>query len=687
MSSSTDAFCPQCAKINFDFFTKGWQNDQDNRKLPDISWTTFSPERCQFCRLLRHCLESSGDIYQPLQGVLRGVYAGHELQLYMDFRGTSRRLDYSIRNCKPTTSSCLNEGPQDSKSFDVNELKLWLQHCEIHECLPDDHSDHPLPEGFRLIDVKNDCIVQPTAHVKYCALSYVWGAVRQPELTSSNRLKSETKNFLKTLELPIPTTILDAMALCREIDCPYLWVDSLCIVQDSEDDKHRQISSMANVYSQSFLAIIAATGPDSNAGLAPYGNRGRNSKIPYLIRRSSNGSFVASFSPQIAAQEIARSAWASRGWTLQEYALSRRVLFFTGSYAFLRCESGLWCEDFGLGFSNCFEEDLKWDLPLPPFYRRTPDPDRHYSSTFSQMLAQFIRRDLRYEQDILNAFLGVLTRLEDSIGTHIWGLPSNEFGAALQWATSLPCPSKERVGFPSWSWAGWVHAADSPLHIGSFHDMYKGFDKRATDMSVLTCYTVKDDKNIHTVEKYNFERISLQLHEEKQQAQSPNDIAEMARIEKELQRHFMPQPPSELATYIELHSPSKPPLSHHIFLWASCATLYVDRPSKAIKHPVTWDLPIRIEKRDLQQIGSIRLKPKWRETEPGKMPFFVSTAGVIFPSDSALYPLQLKFKIILTKLLYNTKPPVYQRIQVSHTTICQSDWERAHPKSRFIALV
>jgi hypothetical protein len=64
----------------------------------------------------------------------------------------------------------------------------------------------------------------------------------------------------------------------------------------------------------------------------------------------------------------------------------------------------------------------------------------------------------------------------------------------------------------------------------------------------------------------------------------------------------------------------------------------------------------------------------------------VSTAGVILPSGPALHPLQPKFKVILTKLYHDTKPPVYRRIHVSHTAICETDWTLAHPESRFIAL-
>ncbi|KAF8851066.1 HET-domain-containing protein, partial [Acephala macrosclerotiorum] len=171
--------------------------------------------------------------------------------------------------------------------------------------MPPDHSLKSLPEDFRLIDVDEYRIVQPKKHVEYCALSYVWGDKEQPLLKSLNKDKAEVRDFLTGLDLPLPRTILDAITLCRGIGCHYLWVDSLCIVQDCKENKHSQISSMADIYSLSYLTIIAAAGEDSSTGLAPY--------------------------------EIEKSAWALRGWTLQEYALSRRVLFFTGSYAFLRC--------------------------------------------------------------------------------------------------------------------------------------------------------------------------------------------------------------------------------------------------------------------------------------------------------------------------------------------------------------
>ena len=636
----------------------------------------------------------AGPPYHPLHGTLCGVYAGHELQLRINEGQTTRSLDYSIRHCRSPVLPSPGEEPRTSTAMDVEELIQWLEECEEHKCFPSDSSIQPLPDDFRLIDVKAGCIIMrstlpPEAHIKYCALSYVWGEGEQPtQLDTFNEAEADRPGFLN--EENLPKTILDAMALCKEIDCPYLWVDILCIVQNSKENKHSQISSMADVYSQSHLAIIAATGSDSNAGLGPY--RQRTPNISYLVRKLSRGSFVASLSPQIAAQEITKSTWASRGWTLQEYALSRRVLFCTGSYAFLRCKESLRSEDFGLGFSYCIEEERKWDLPLPPFYKRKADPNRHYPSTYSQMLAHFVRRRLSYEEDILDAFTGILTRMEDKelgqgqgIGSNICGLPSKEFGAALQWTTHLPWPSTLRIGFPSWSWAGWIHEADSlPPRIGTFHDIYEGFDDQGTNISVLTCYTADNEKVISPIEERTSEQILSKLTDEARRHYLPHWESQIAELGTNIHLYFNPRSTEEIATYLDAAANSN--TSQHMFIWASCATLYVDRPSAAGPQPATLDFPIRLEKGG-HQIGAVRLKPKWREEQPDEMPFFVSTAGLHVPTSPSSGLLPLKFKLILTQLCHDGKLPVYKRIQVSHTPICHMDWRSTSPRSRYIALV
>jgi hypothetical protein len=79
------------------------------------------------------------------------------------------------------------------------------------------------------------------------------------------------------------------------------------------------------IYSHAYLAIIAAAGDDAHAGIPPFGSPRFTSNRSLLECRTSN--LVASLSPQIASEAIATSKWSSRGWTPQEHALSRRVLF------------------------------------------------------------------------------------------------------------------------------------------------------------------------------------------------------------------------------------------------------------------------------------------------------------------------------------------------------------------------
>jgi hypothetical protein len=305
------------------------------------------------------------------------------------------------------------------------------------------------------------------------------------------------------------------------------------------------------------------------------------------------------------------------------------------------------------------------------------------------MLSEFVRRNLRYDEDVLSAFTGILTRMEHSIGKHIWGLPSKEFGAALQWTTNLPFPTVARAGFPSWSWAGWIHANDFSGSNGSFPSMYEGFNSKAADMSVLTCHKIGDDNSVQNFGECNIQRIISQFKREAQIHQFPADATEIARLERGLQRYFAPPQCQELhiQNYVkQQRDPSEPPLSHHIFLWASHASLFVDRLPKNTPRPVAVDFSIRVREGS-RPIGSIRLNSEWRDAEPDYMEFFVSTVGVHSSTDTVPSAVQLKFKVILIQLCQGTEMPVYKRIQVSHTSICRTDWMLARPESQLIALV
>lgn len=161
-------------------------------------------------------------------------------------------------------------------NIDPSLIKKWLRLYEVHheeKCTPRAGVIQQSEGGagvkiLRLIDTKGDCIVDATAGDRYIALSYVWG-----EVVSSIRLTKDTvpqlynKGIFRDLRHRLPKTIQHAMDLVQLIGERYLWVDSLCLVQDNDEDMLDGIAHMDLVYQCAICTIIAAHGGNSNAGL------------------------------------------------------------------------------------------------------------------------------------------------------------------------------------------------------------------------------------------------------------------------------------------------------------------------------------------------------------------------------------------------------------------------------------
>lgn len=140
-----------------------------------------------------------------------------------------------------------------------------------------------------------------------------------------------------------PRTIMDAIQLVKCIGMRYLWVDSLCIVQNNDDDKRQQITFMDSIYISAELLIVAAAGSDANAGLPGTGSTARS--VSQTIRKITRAQFITA-QPSVQ-QVLDRSVWNRRGWTFQETVLSRRALVFSESLVYWSCQADTWREDIG----------------------------------------------------------------------------------------------------------------------------------------------------------------------------------------------------------------------------------------------------------------------------------------------------------------------------------------------------
>lgn len=125
---------------------------------------------------------------------------------------------------------------------------------------------HNSSESLRLIDVDKRIIVKGLRNgSRYLTLSYVWGKDklrRDLPITTKAAVKIDS-NGAETVALPepLPRTIQDAMDVTRELGFRYIWIDSLCIVQDDPEDVAMQIKMMGEIYSSSSLTIAAGSGP------------------------------------------------------------------------------------------------------------------------------------------------------------------------------------------------------------------------------------------------------------------------------------------------------------------------------------------------------------------------------------------------------------------------------------------
>jgi Heterokaryon incompatibility protein (HET) len=159
--------------------------------------------------------------------------------------------------------------------------------------------------------VQEDRIVKSSPTSRYLTLSYVWGAVPTLRLQKDNKNELMSIRGLKRFYSAIPRTIRDAMELCRLLNERYLWVDSLCLIQDDPLDVMAGIQSMNFIYEQSSLNIIAGSGEDAEAGLPGVQKNSRH-VIQHATELGFDTTLVLTRDLQLC---LKNSKYITRGWT------------------------------------------------------------------------------------------------------------------------------------------------------------------------------------------------------------------------------------------------------------------------------------------------------------------------------------------------------------------------------------
>lgn len=183
--------------------------------------------------------------------------------------GVSNRLAGSI--C-PWPAFGKSEHVSDVLTLDNAWIRIvkWVSHCNNnHEGCQDLFRTPSLPHRILHIDpnVCEDSIVleeiEDGMTGRYVTLSHCWGMQRV--ITTTMNTLAERKAGIPLSDLP--PTFQDAVQLTRRLGVKYLWIDSICILQDDISDWEKESALMGSIYSSSYLNIAATHSGDSRGGL------------------------------------------------------------------------------------------------------------------------------------------------------------------------------------------------------------------------------------------------------------------------------------------------------------------------------------------------------------------------------------------------------------------------------------
>jgi len=340
------------------------------------------------------------------------------------------------------------------------------------------------------------------------------------------------------------------------------------------------------IYSFAFLTIVAAAGSDADAGLPGVLP---NSRKAFQVSASINEIPIVTTS-RCPLSHLKLSKWSSRGWTLQEQALSRRILVFTMGIVFIRCSKALFREDvvlehkFGvyeqkkqtagiiLGIHDHLKEMRLWNADMWEELRSSGLMSAIDAwDIYRTLTGDLATREFTVQEDVLNAFYGISKTLEPSLGEFWYSLPCHRFIDSLLWTTDSEIPAPRRNGFPSWSWAGWRLGRTEKLYLRNpllqpilVEDYYR-FNHAQEIVRVIDGKAVKEP-NIHELP-------------------SLSNITMKGRL---------------------------------LIMWGSVLDLSVDKDvDPKSKTPNTY--VVRDSKRRI--IGRITLNPEWRRKQPRRLPF------------------------------------------------------------------
>lgn len=196
---------------------------------------------------------------------------------------------------------------------------------------------------LKLVETADDevTLMENVSEAGFMALSYCWGGDQPAKL-----LKANLQDYKKGINLPgLPKTLQEAVWVARTTGFRYLWIDSLCIRQDDEDgsgnnpDKDIELTRMASYYGRSTITLCAASAEKAVDGFLGMRKDATFDAGPIRIqlRLKEGGEPIGNVYLVQESDFPPTEPTTTRGWTLQESLLSRRILIFSQRQLYWSC--------------------------------------------------------------------------------------------------------------------------------------------------------------------------------------------------------------------------------------------------------------------------------------------------------------------------------------------------------------
>ncbi|MCJ1385600.1 hypothetical protein MMC17_008723 [Xylographa soralifera] len=299
---------------------------------------------------------------------------------------------------------------------------------------------------------------------QYMTLSHCWG----PSGVSMRLLERNLQQY--SAQVPwkdIPRTFQHAIVIVRNLSnslgVEHLWIDALCIIQDSDTDKQRELRRMSSIYQYALCNLATCLGRDSDCGLWQDSDPLQfHNCVVETSHSNQMGSRVRAENLDLYKSSVEKSVLNSRAWVLQELTLAPRLVYFTAEQLVWQCSKACFYQSSPWQDRLASVDGLKWAS-----LRRSTCLNDSDNSSFDHVyrfwmlkLADFTQRNLSYESDTLPAISAIArcvkARLEP-YDEYILGLWKRYLHLHILWQLHTNFKAYENVSHmksnrPSWSW-------------------------------------------------------------------------------------------------------------------------------------------------------------------------------------------------------------------------------------------